>query len=199
VVAVIAGNHYEVLGIDARATPDQVESAYRFCLEIYGDSSLAIYSLLEPEEQRRARARIQEAYEILRDPFRRHDYDVSQGFARPATSMPALSRPAAGPVAVPAPAAPPPRPPVPQALEEPVDGGALRRFREQRGISLKDIAARSKIGVRYLEYIEADRHAQLPAAVYLRGFLLEYARATGLEPLRTAEAYMSRVRRPREG
>ena len=36
--------------------------------------------------------------------------------------------------------------------------------------------------MRYLEYIEADRHALLPAPVYLRGFLQEYARATGLEP-----------------
>jgi flagellar biosynthesis protein FlhG len=195
-VAVITGNHYEVLGIDARATPEQVEKAYRFCLEMYGDSSVALYSLLDPEDQRRARARVQEAYEVLRDPFRRHDYDVSQGFARPGGPMPVLPRAASGPVPVRTPPPPPPRPPAPQVLDGPVDGAALRRFREQRGISLKDIASRTKIGVRYLEYIEADRHAQLPAAVYLRGFLLEYARATGLEPLRTTEAYLARVRRP---
>jgi flagellar biosynthesis protein FlhG len=195
-VAVLTGNHYEVLGIDARAAPEQVEKAYRFCLEMYGDSSVALYSLLDPEEQRRARARVQEAYEVLRDPFRRHEYDVSQGFARPGGPMPVLPRPASGPVPVRTPPPPPPRLPAPQVLEGPVDGAALRRFREQRGISLKDIAARTKIGVRYLEYIEADRHAQLPAAVYLRGFLLEYARVTGLEPRRTAEGYMARVRRP---
>ncbi len=112
--------------------------------------------------------------------------------------MPSLPRPAAGPVPVRTPPPPPPPLPAPQVLEPPVDGAALRRFREGRGISLKDIAARSKVGVRYLEYIEADRHALLPAPVYLRGFLQEYARATGLEPRRTAEAYMSRVRRAPE-
>jgi hypothetical protein len=195
VVAVLAGNHYEVLGIDPRAAPEQVERAYRFCLEMYGDASVAIYSLLDPEEQRRARSRVQEAYEVLRDPFRRHDYDVSQGFARPGVPMPSLPRPATGPVPVRVAPPAPPRPPAPQVLEPPVDGPALRRFREERGISLKEIAARTKVGVRYLEYIEADRHALLPAPVYLRGFLQEYARATGLEPRRTAEAYMSRVRR----
>lgn len=195
-VAALNGNHYEVLGIDARATPEQVERAYRFCLEMYGDSSLAIYSLLDSDEQRRARSRVQEAYEVLRDPFRRHDYDVSQGFVRPGAPMPAPPRPATGPVPLPVPPPPAPRPPAPRVLEGPVDGAALRRFREERGISLKEIAARSKIGVRYLEYIEADRHELLPAAVYLRGFLHEYARATGLEPRRTAEAYMSRLRRP---
>jgi curved DNA-binding protein CbpA len=194
-VAVLGGNHYEVLGIDARATPDQVERAYRFCLEMYGDTSVAIYSLLDSEEQRRARSRVQEAYEVLRDPFRRREYDVSQGFARPGAPIPSPPRPAVGPVPVPSPPPPPPRPLAPEVLEPPVDGAALRRFREGRGISLKEIAARSKIGVRYLEYIEADRHALLPARVYLRGFLQEYARATGLEPQRTAEAYMSRMRR----
>jgi curved DNA-binding protein CbpA len=197
-VAVLDGNHYEVLGIDARATPEQVERAYRFCLEMYGDTSLAIYSLLDADEQRGARSRVQQAYEVLRDPFRRHEYDVSQGFARPGAPMPSLPRPAIGPVPVRVAPPPPPRPPAPEVLEPPVDGAALRRFREGRGISLKDIAARSKVGVRYLEYIEADRHALLPAPVYLRGFLLEYARATGLEPRRTAEAYMSRVRRAPE-
>jgi hypothetical protein len=195
VVAVVGGNHYEVLGIDARATPEQVERAYRFALEMYGDTSVAIYSLLDPEEQRRARSRVQEAYEVLRDPFRRHDYDVSQGFAR-AAPMPSPPRPATGPVPVRVAPPPPPRPPAPEVLEPPVDGAALRRFREARGVTLKEIAARTKIGVRFLEYIEADRHALLPAPVYLRGFLLEYARITGLEPLPTAEAYMARVRKP---
>ena len=152
-VAVLAGNHYDVLGIEPRATPEQVERAYRLCLEMYGDASVAIYSLLDPEEQRRARSRVQEAYEVLRDPFRRHDYDVSQGFARPGAPMPSLPRPALGPVPVPAAPPPPPRPPAPEVLEPPVDGAALRRFREARGVSLKDIAARSKVGVRYFEYI----------------------------------------------
>ena len=194
-VAVLGGNHYEVLGIDARATPEQVERAYRFCLEMYGDSSIAIYSLLDADEQRRARSRVQEAYGVLRDPFRRHDYDVSQGFVRATPPMPAPPRAAAGPVPLPAPPPPAPRPPAPQVLEGPVDGATLRRCREERGISLKEIAGRTKIGVRYLEYIEADRHELLPAPVYLRGFLQEYARATGLEPRRTADAYMSRLRR----
>ena len=59
----------------------------------------------------------------------------------------------------------------------------------------REIAARSKIGVRFLEYIEEDRHGLLPAPVYLRGFLQEYARAVGLDPRRTADAYLARLRR----
>src|SRR6185503_2980278 len=49
-------------------------------------------------------------------------------------------------------------------LPEPITGAVLRRYREERGISLRDIANQSKIGTRYLEYIEGDRHDMLPAA-----------------------------------
>jgi flagellar biosynthesis protein FlhG len=80
-----------------------------------------------------------------------------------------------------------------QRLAEPVTGAALRGFREARGVSLGEIAAASKVGVRFLEYIEQDRHADLPAPVYLRGFVQEYARCVGLEPGSTAEAYLARV------
>ena len=60
-------------------------------------------------------------------------------------------------------------------------------------MSLRHIAAVTKIGVRYLEYVEEDRFTLLPAPVYLRGFLLEYARLVGIDPRRAADAYMSRL------
>ena len=59
-------------------------------------------------------------------------------------------------------------------------------------MSLRQLAAATKIGTRFLEYIEEDRFELLPAPVYLRGFLQEYARTIGLDPKRVAEAYMKR-------
>ena len=69
--------HYEVLGVPRRATPDQVESAHHFLLEMYDDASLATYSLLDAQEVRDARSRISQAYEVLRDPVRRQAYDAT--------------------------------------------------------------------------------------------------------------------------
>ena len=66
-------------------------------------------------------------------------------------------------------------------------------MREARGVSLRHIASVTKIGLRYLEYVEEDRFQFLPAPVYLRGFLQEYARLVGIDPRRTADAYMSRL------
>jgi curved DNA-binding protein CbpA len=174
------GDHYEVLGIEPSATGDEVEEAYRRCVVLYGEGSLATYSLLEPAEVEAVRARVHEAYSVLRDPDRRREYDASPRRLE----------------------ANPPEPPEaedtrpePGVLPEPVTGADLKRVREARGVALKDIARASKIGVRFFEYIEADRHADLPAVVYLRGFLQEYARAVGLDPHRTAGSYLARVPR----
>jgi flagellar biosynthesis protein FlhG len=202
--------YYEILGIERTASLPQVERAYRFCLEMYGNGALATYSLLEPDEQEEARQRVREAYEVLRDPARRRAYDLSlatplfrplreNGTAGPGpVAVPSV---APGRASAPAATAEPPQPPAavaaagsgPVILAEAVTGAALRRFRESRSVSLEEIAHKSKISSRFLRYIEDERFDMLPAPVYLRGFLHEYARAVGLEPKGTAEAYLSRV------
>ncbi len=85
--------------------------------------------------------------------------------------------------------------PAPTVLPDLTTGADLKKIREARGVSLRAIALATKIGVRYLEYIEEDRVALLPAPVYLRGFLMEYGRALGLDPRRTADSYMARMSR----
>ena len=59
-------------------------------------------------------------------------------------------------------------------------GEELRREREIRGISLKEIADATKISKRFLEAIERNDHRMLPAPVFTRGFVREYARYLGL-------------------
>ena len=173
------GDLYSVLGLEPRASREQVERAYRFCLELYGEGSVATYSLLEPAEAEQQRLQVREAYEVLVDVERRRAYDEGQGFLPPDSPVlpfpvPALARP-------------------PAELPAVLTGADLRKIREARGMSLRHIAAVTKIGLRFLEYVEEDRFALLPAPVYLRGFLLEYARLVGIDPRRAADAYMSRL------
>lgn len=179
--------HYDVLGLGPRATLQHVEKAYRFCLEMYSEGAMATYSLLEGKEVESTRARIHEAYEVLSDPARRREYDQSLGLTTPTAPLLPFPSPATASGAEPEPR---PEPGLPKG---PVTGADLRRLREARGISLREIAQASKIGIRFLEYIEGDRFPLLPAPVYLRGFLQEYARVLGLDPRRTADAYMVRV------
>jgi cytoskeleton protein RodZ len=70
-------------------------------------------------------------------------------------------------------------------------GDWLRRQREVREISLRDIAERTKISFRYLEAMEADRFDLLPAPVFAKGFLREYARYVGLSPDDVVNHYLS--------
>jgi len=173
-------NHYDVLGLEPGASREQIERAYRFSLEMYTEDALAMYSLLEPAELDGMRSLIREAYHVLSDSDRRAAYDDGHGFAHPeppVVPFRATEEPGGEPAALPS----------------ILSGTELRRIREARGVTLRHMANVTKIGTRFLEYIEEDRFAFLPAPVYLRGFLQEYARIVSLDPRGVADAYMSRL------
>jgi len=69
-------------------------------------------------------------------------------------------------------------------------GEEMRKEREIRGISLKEIADSTKISKRYLECLERDDYTNLPAAVFTRGFVREYARYLGLNPDEAVNRYL---------
>lgn len=81
------------------------------------------------------------------------------------------------------------------ALE--VTGALLRKVRESAQASLEDVSDITKISKRYLAAVEADDYANLPATVYVRGFVSEYARALGLEAREVAKSYMTQYQRHR--
>ena len=66
----------------------------------------------------------------------------------------------------------------------------LRRERELRGISLKQISEDTKIGVRFLEALEEDRLDVIPGEFYRRSYLRAYARYLGLDEDRAVNAYV---------
>jgi cytoskeletal protein RodZ len=68
-------------------------------------------------------------------------------------------------------------------------GEELRREREIRGISLKEISDATKISKRFLEAIERNDHRTLPAPVFTRGFVREYARYVGLNADEMVDRY----------
>jgi flagellar biosynthesis protein FlhG len=76
-------------------------------------------------------------------------------------------------------------------------GALLRQIREALGIELREITERTKIGLAYLVSLEAEQFPKLPATVYVRGFLGEYARLLGLDSRRVVETYLERYRAAR--
>jgi cytoskeleton protein RodZ len=67
-------------------------------------------------------------------------------------------------------------------------GKELRRERESRGIALTAITDATKISVRHLSALEAERFEQLPGGVFNKGIVRGYARVVGLDE----EAWVSR-------
>lgn len=74
-------------------------------------------------------------------------------------------------------------------------GAELRREREMRNISVREIADTTKISTRFLEAIESGDYESLPAPVFTRGFIREYAGYLGLDAEELVDRYMAIIDR----
>ncbi len=72
-----------------------------------------------------------------------------------------------------------------------VNGEYLRQVRRELDVSLQDIATRTKIGLAMLRYIEDDRIDDLPAKVYLKGYLSQMCRLLKLPVPETPDRYLA--------
>ena len=69
----------------------------------------------------------------------------------------------------------------------------LRRIRESRGLTVQQLAERTRVTRYHLENIEQDRFESLPAPVYLRGIIVSLARELRLDGPKVARAYLDRM------
>lgn len=204
--------HYEVLELEADAPAEEVERAYRMARETWSEGSLAAYSLYGEEEVAALREAVERAWRVLGDPEQRRAYDASLRAAErgealaAAEGAPPLAGPAApasgeevGPVRGLGPA----RPrfgDLEDAEEEgeAFDGPRLRRVRLRRGLEIEQVAKVTKVNPTYLRFIEDEQFSDLPAPVYVRGFVTAFARCVGLDPERVLPDYMRRFREARQ-
>jgi cytoskeletal protein RodZ len=75
-------------------------------------------------------------------------------------------------------------------------GSYLRQERERQQVSLQDIAAATKIQLKFLEALEHDAYDQLPASPFVVGFLRAYAQYCAMDPAAVLTAYRSLQRAP---
>jgi cytoskeletal protein RodZ len=71
-------------------------------------------------------------------------------------------------------------------------GGKLRQARERRGISLRQIAASTKISAAALEALERNDISKLPGGIFSRAFVRSYAVEVGLDPDETVREFLDR-------
>jgi cytoskeletal protein RodZ len=61
-------------------------------------------------------------------------------------------------------------------------GEFLKRERELKKVSLRELAKKTKVREHFLKAIEEDKLEVLPSPVYIKGFLSAYAKSIGLDP-----------------
>jgi flagellar biosynthesis protein FlhG len=179
-------SHHDLLEVERGATDEEVRRAFKRARDIYALDALACYSLFEPHEIEVLRARIEEAHDVLLDPLRRKPYELS-------VFPPSLTddEPAAPDAANDEPLPPPPE----LTPDTDFTGPLLRAVRESQGFALRDVSARTKVGLGYLQAIENDDFAALPAPVYVRGFVTEIAKLLKIDATQVARTYVRRYRR----
>ncbi|MFO0760457.1 MAG: helix-turn-helix domain-containing protein [Byssovorax sp.] len=182
---------YEVLGVSRTATDDEIRRAYKRQKEIFREGGLPVVSVVLPAVLRQELARIEEAHDTLLDMVRRRAYDLSTYPDDPRGPVAPTTRTSASAAEL----------FMLQAelareinAETQFTGALLRKVRESQGIELSDIAQRTKISVTHLAAIEGESAGDLPAAVYVQGFVQTVAKVLKLDPAQVAKTYMRRMR-----
>lgn len=183
---------YDVLGISRTSADDEIRRAVKRQREIFREGSLPLCSVVSPEVLKQVQTRIEEAHDTLLDPVRRRAYDLST-FPDdiPAAAPPQRNRDAARDAEL----------GMLQAelareinAETEFTGALLRKVRESQGIEITDISQRTKISIAHLVAIESESFGDLPALVYVQGFVQQVAKFLKLDPLQVGKTYTRRLR-----
>ena len=186
-----APDHYTTLAIGRSSNDEEIRRAYKRQREVYATGGLATSSLLDDDALLAAQAQVDEAHDTLLDPVRRRAYDVS---AYPEADKPSED------AAVPRPALAAEQLLLQSELareigpETEFTGSLLRKVRESQGIELAEISSRTKISKSHLQALEEETYEQLPALVYVRGFVTELAKYLRLDPAQVQRTYLRRMR-----
>jgi len=70
-------------------------------------------------------------------------------------------------------------------------GTKLRAARERKGVSLRQIASKTKISIAVLEALERNDVARLPGGIFSRAFVRSYAMEVGLDPETTIQEFIA--------
>ena len=65
-------------------------------------------------------------------------------------------------------------------------GENIKQIRTMRGIEIKEVAEKTNISRSYLENIELEKFGEMPARIYLKGFITSYAEFLGLDSAKVA-------------
>lgn len=75
------------------------------------------------------------------------------------------------------------------------EGQFLKKIREYKNIDIDRLSDMTKVSPMNIRAIEDEDYSKLPAAVYVRGFVYQYAKCLKLKPEPVANSYVARMKK----
>lgn len=220
-------NYYEILEVPMDASPEEIQQGYHRAKNAYSQDSLALYSLMSKDECDSIANLIDEAYAIISDQKKRRQYDEARGFNQnmdpvhrqgQAKGQSRLSTLLNQQAENPAPLKKPEQNvakivakkkfslefnessdmelKIEQATE--FSGEFLKEIREYKNVDIPRMSDMTKVSKTYIKCIEEEDFEGLPAAVYVRGFVYQYAKCLKLNPDLVATSFLYRLKKSKE-
>jgi len=204
-------DYYTLLGISPNASFDEVRSAYDEAVSIYSPDSVATYTLFTEKEREQILSRLLDAYKTLTNTQLRREYNhslIEKGelspeqiglpSAKDSISVKGKLREVSAESLIQQEEKAQDYKQLPETNldlfddETPTTGKNIKMLRTTREISLEEIYRKTNIPKKTLEDIEEENFKELPALVYLKGFLNNYAKILGIDQTRMVNGYVKR-------
>lgn len=201
----VTKNYYEILETPTDSSEEEIERSYAKAKNAYAADSLALYSLMSEEDCKKMLDTIDEAYSILSDADKRFRYDQARGIRNSlSTRLSEQHLIASHPVRENKPSLDKmiaknifslnytENSEMEKKIEQASDftGPFLKEIREYKNVTINKIAEMTKVSKNYIRYIEEENYENLPAPVYVRGFVYQYAKSLKLNPDLVANSYL---------
>jgi hypothetical protein len=193
-------NFYEILELTTNAAQHEITTAYERAKTTYSGDNPAIYTIFSDQEARELLSMIEEAYSILGNKTLRNIYDQrllghSKINAEDLTydSILNASRLIFQDSKVDTKKATFARN---EELEKEIadcanwNGDMLKKVREYKNVTLEKLSDTIKVNSFYIKAIEAMTPNNLPAPVFVRGYVIQMAKELGLNGKTVADSYM---------
>lgn len=192
-------NYYEILELAANAPQHEVTVAYERARATYSGENPAIYTIFSEQEARELLVVIEEAYQVLGNKILRNIYD--QRLLSGRASLNDLTY--ASILEASKQVFPEPKEEKKNAsykkdeafekeilAQENWEGAFLKKIREYKQIPTQRMSEITKINSYYVTAIENMDPTNLPAVVFVRGYVVQIAKALGLDDKKVADSYM---------
>ena len=217
---------YEVLNVSPESSSEEIRDAYLKAKHAYSEDNIALYSIMPSDERDEMIKAIEDAYNILGDEGKRFQYNREMGFrASPSaasTTSPSFTFSSNSEVTHTETSTENTsienknianliannkyhlRFEVNENFEQEIEsiesftGEILKKIREYKNVGLDRMSDMTRVSKKHLDNIEKENFSSLPALVYVRGFVYQYAKCLRLDPNVVASSYINRVRDPQK-